>query len=201
MPSPATRYTDPRAHELRDRYLATYGGDVSSPFGIVQGSSEAVEQGTDTYLWVLGLISLKGADLLFGREPMLRAAGVQAIFGPGTNLADAADEVLRLLGHNKPPPGEEPAAARTGRGSAGSVGRGRRRPGSGRRSARVEIALRDGRRLMHLQPNRKGDPELPLTDADLEGKLVEFAAPVIGADAARALAARLWTLDTSETLP
>jgi methylmalonyl-CoA mutase len=35
--------------------------------------------------------------------PMLRAAGVQAIFGPGTNLADAADEVLRLLGHNKPP--------------------------------------------------------------------------------------------------
>jgi methylmalonyl-CoA mutase len=36
----------------------------------------------------------------------LRAAGVQAIFGPGTNLADAADEVLRLLGHNKPPVGE-----------------------------------------------------------------------------------------------
>ncbi|MEQ7873906.1 methylmalonyl-CoA mutase [Sphingomonas sp. ASV193] len=33
----------------------------------------------------------------------LRKAGVQAIFGPGTNLADAADEVLRLLGHNKPP--------------------------------------------------------------------------------------------------
>jgi len=34
---------------------------------------------------------------------MPRADGVQAIFGPGTNLADAADEVLRLLGHNKPP--------------------------------------------------------------------------------------------------
>jgi methylmalonyl-CoA mutase len=34
---------------------------------------------------------------------MLRAAGVQAIFGPGTNLANAADEVLRLLGHNRPP--------------------------------------------------------------------------------------------------
>jgi methylmalonyl-CoA mutase len=33
----------------------------------------------------------------------LRAAGVQAIFGPGTNLADAADEILRLLGHNQPP--------------------------------------------------------------------------------------------------
>jgi methylmalonyl-CoA mutase len=33
----------------------------------------------------------------------LRAAGVQAVFGPGTNLADAADEVLRLLGYNRPP--------------------------------------------------------------------------------------------------
>ncbi|WP_277978594.1 methylmalonyl-CoA mutase [Sphingomonas phyllosphaerae] len=34
---------------------------------------------------------------------MLREAGVQAIFGPGTNLIRAAEEVLRLLGHNMPP--------------------------------------------------------------------------------------------------
>jgi methylmalonyl-CoA mutase len=33
----------------------------------------------------------------------LREAGVQAIFGPGTNLLAAAEEVLRLLGHNMPP--------------------------------------------------------------------------------------------------
>jgi hypothetical protein len=33
---------------------------------------------------------------------MLREAGVQAIFGPGTNLVDAAGEVLKLLGHNFP---------------------------------------------------------------------------------------------------
>jgi len=33
----------------------------------------------------------------------LRDAGVQAIFGPGTNLIRAAAEVLRLLGHNLPP--------------------------------------------------------------------------------------------------
>ncbi|MCW3837061.1 methylmalonyl-CoA mutase [Sphingomonas canadensis] len=33
----------------------------------------------------------------------LRDAGVQAIFGPGTNLVSAAEEVLRLLGHNLPP--------------------------------------------------------------------------------------------------
>ena len=34
---------------------------------------------------------------------VLRDAGVQAIFGPGTNLIQAAEEVLRLLGHNMPP--------------------------------------------------------------------------------------------------
>jgi len=33
----------------------------------------------------------------------LRAHGVQAIFGPGTNLVNAAAEVLKLLGHNLPP--------------------------------------------------------------------------------------------------
>jgi methylmalonyl-CoA mutase len=37
----------------------------------------------------------------------LREAGVQAIFGPGTNLVEAAAEVLRLLGHNLPPEGLE----------------------------------------------------------------------------------------------
>ena len=41
---------------------------------------------------------------------VLRDAGVQAIFGPGTNLVAAAGEVLRLLGHNMPPePIEETA--------------------------------------------------------------------------------------------
>ncbi|RIY01381.1 methylmalonyl-CoA mutase [Aureimonas flava] len=42
----------------------------------------------------------------------LRRAGVQAIFGPGTNLVEAAAEVLRLLGHNMPPAeeaGDRPA--------------------------------------------------------------------------------------------
>jgi methylmalonyl-CoA mutase len=36
----------------------------------------------------------------------LREAGVQAIFGPGTNLIKAAEDVLRLLGHNMPPEAE-----------------------------------------------------------------------------------------------
>lgn len=67
----------------------------------------------------------------------------------------------------------------------------------GRRGARVQVALRDGRRLAHLQPDRKGDPELPLSDADLEGKLLELAAPTLGEPAARALLDRIWALPAS----
>jgi methylmalonyl-CoA mutase len=33
----------------------------------------------------------------------LRERGVSAIFGPGTNVVEAAAEILRLLGHNMPP--------------------------------------------------------------------------------------------------
>lgn len=71
----------------------------------------------------------------------------------------------------------------------------------GRRAARVEVTLRDGRRYAHLQPDRKGDPELPLSDAELGDKLIEMACPVIGADAAHALLDKLWTLDPSKELP
>jgi 2-methylcitrate dehydratase PrpD len=70
-----------------------------------------------------------------------------------------------------------------------------------RRSARVKIYLNDGRILEHLQPDRKGDPELPLTDSDLEGKLIELAGPVIGLAQAEALLQRIWSLTSSKTLP
>jgi 2-methylcitrate dehydratase PrpD len=71
----------------------------------------------------------------------------------------------------------------------------------GQRAARIDIQTRDGRQFTHFQPNRKGDPEQPLSDNELEGKLIELASPVIGADEARALLARIWKLDSSETLP
>lgn len=71
----------------------------------------------------------------------------------------------------------------------------------GRRAARVTLTLRDGRVLSCLQPDRKGDPELPLSDADLEGKLIELAGPVLGEPEARALLARIWALPTSPHLP
>jgi 2-methylcitrate dehydratase PrpD len=71
----------------------------------------------------------------------------------------------------------------------------------GQRAARVVIHTRDGRRLEHLQPNRKGDPEQALTDGELEGKFLELASPVIGSERAGALLARIWALDTSAALP
>ncbi|MDE2303295.1 MAG: methylmalonyl-CoA mutase [Sphingomonadales bacterium] len=41
----------------------------------------------------------------------LRDAGVQGIYGPGTNVVECAADVLRLLGHNMPPAGSELEAA------------------------------------------------------------------------------------------
>ena len=65
----------------------------------------------------------------------------------------------------------------------------------GQRAARVSIAARDGRRAEHYQPTRKGDPDAPLSDRELEEKHLELAAPVIGEPEARALLARLWRLE------
>jgi 2-methylcitrate dehydratase PrpD len=65
----------------------------------------------------------------------------------------------------------------------------------GQRAARVAIVARDGRSAEHLQPTRKGDPDAPLTDRELEAKYLELAAPVVGDARARELLARLWRLE------
>ena len=70
----------------------------------------------------------------------------------------------------------------------------------GRRSARVEIETIDGQRHAWLQPDRKGDPELPLSDAELEDKLLELAAPVIGTERARGLLRNIWSLEQAGDL-
>jgi 2-methylcitrate dehydratase PrpD len=63
-----------------------------------------------------------------------------------------------------------------------------------RRAARVAIQAR-GRREEHLQPTRIGDPDAPLSDAQLEEKYLELAAPVLGEDRAKQQLKRLWALD------
>ncbi len=52
--------------------------DVSSPVGIVQGSSDALKEGTQTFLWVLGLISLSLA--LLNLLPLLPLDGGHILF-------------------------------------------------------------------------------------------------------------------------
>ena len=65
----------------------------------------------------------------------------------------------------------------------------------GQRAAQVEIETADGRKFSHFQPYRKGDPELPLTDEELNDKFLELASPVLGDAKARALLAELWSTD------
>ncbi len=64
-----------------------------------------------------------------------------------------------------------------------------------RRAARVRLELQDGRRLEHFSPYRKGDPESPLSDAELDDKFDELVAPVLGAAAAARLRENIWRLD------
>lgn len=70
----------------------------------------------------------------------------------------------------------------------------------GQRAARITMQLRDGRVLTHLQPTRKGDPEAPLTDSELEQKYMELAGPVLGNDAAAALLEKLKKIDALASL-
>jgi 2-methylcitrate dehydratase PrpD len=65
----------------------------------------------------------------------------------------------------------------------------------GQRAARVALETRDGRSRSVFQPTRKGDPDAPLSDAELEAKFLELAAPVLGDARARTLLQRLWRLD------
>ena len=69
-----------------------------------------------------------------------------------------------------------------------------------RRAARVEIELADGRTVAHFQDTRKGDPDLPLTDEELDGKYLELVTPVLGDASARALLGDLWALETLKTV-
>jgi 2-methylcitrate dehydratase PrpD len=68
------------------------------------------------------------------------------------------------------------------------------------RAARVAIEAHDGRRGEHFQPTRKGDPDMPLSDAELDQKYLELAGPVLGEARSRQLLARLWRLETETTL-
>jgi 2-methylcitrate dehydratase PrpD len=66
----------------------------------------------------------------------------------------------------------------------------------GARSAKVEITLTTGQTLHQHQATRHGDPDDPLTDAELTDKFHELTTPAIGPQAAESLLAQLWRVDS-----
>ncbi|MFN0153211.1 MAG: M50 family metallopeptidase [Gaiella sp.] len=75
--------------------------DISSPVGIVRASSDAAEQGADSYLWVLGLISLSLAFL--NLLPLLPFDGGHIVFAVaegirGRSVRRAVYEKVSIVG-------------------------------------------------------------------------------------------------------
>ncbi len=75
--------------------------DISSPVGIVQGSSDAAKQSTNSFLWVLGLISLSIA--LLNLLPFLPLDGGHIVFAivegiSGRTVARGVYERVSLIG-------------------------------------------------------------------------------------------------------
>jgi 2-methylcitrate dehydratase PrpD len=64
------------------------------------------------------------------------------------------------------------------------------------RAARLLVTTTGGQVLEHHSPYRKGDPESPLSDADLNDKFDELAGPVLGGTRVRALREAVWRLET-----
>ncbi|HEY9517512.1 MAG TPA: MmgE/PrpD family protein [Gemmatimonadaceae bacterium] len=69
----------------------------------------------------------------------------------------------------------------------------------GRRSARVRLRTRGGEELEYFQPTRRGDPDLPLTDEELDEKFRELAIPVLGSERGERLLGTLWSLDSAHS--
>jgi 2-methylcitrate dehydratase PrpD len=64
-----------------------------------------------------------------------------------------------------------------------------------RRAARVSVTSTAGGVFTHHQHTRKGDPDLPLSDEELNEKFVELTSPVLGTQSAEKLLQHLWRLD------
>ncbi|TFG86986.1 MAG: hypothetical protein E4H18_03860, partial [Hyphomicrobiales bacterium] len=68
------------------------------------------------------------------------------------------------------------------------------------RAAEVAITTRSGQVHRYRQPTRRGDPDFPMSDADIDAKFRMLASPVIGGDATAALSAVLWRVDELESV-
>lgn len=64
--------------------------------------------------------------------------------------------------------------------------------GAGKRAATVEVMLADGQVLRESVRDNRGTPDNPMTDDELERKLLDIAVPVLGTGRATELAALAW---------
>jgi 2-methylcitrate dehydratase PrpD len=72
------------------------------------------------------------------------------------------------------------------------------------RKAHLIVETKDGKIIDYMQQTRKGAPDNPLTDSELEDKYYELVAPEIGDDGAKRLLDGIWaieTLDNIQNLP
>lgn len=63
------------------------------------------------------------------------------------------------------------------------------------RAAKIKITLKNGESFEHYAPCRKGDPESPLSDDDLNNKFFELVQGVLSNDKAWTLNKQIWMLD------
>ncbi|MCC2595836.1 MmgE/PrpD family protein [Pusillimonas sp. MFBS29] len=70
----------------------------------------------------------------------------------------------------------------------------------GQRAARVFLETVDGKTFEAVQPTRKGDPDMPLSDAELQEKFNELVEPVLGNTRTAFVSQKLWSLNRSASL-
>jgi len=70
----------------------------------------------------------------------------------------------------------------------------------GQRASRVLIETVDGKAHQAVQPTRKGDPDMPLTDTELQEKFDELVEPVLGETRAAFISQSLWRLNADSNL-
>ena len=63
------------------------------------------------------------------------------------------------------------------------------------RGANVVVETKMGKVIQYSQPTRKGDPDQPLSDTEVEQKSLELSVPVVGETAAQRMLQTLWALD------
>lgn len=69
-----------------------------------------------------------------------------------------------------------------------------------RRGARVRVILNDGTSVERVRNTRHGDPDDPLSDAELNDKFTELVESVLGPDQAEPLGKLLWDIDAIDDL-